>query len=364
MPAFFAWLACLTVSSGTLADPPRLDRFKLLQYGDPSGQKHAVTNSTDWQQRRLAILRDMQEVMGPLPGKDRRVPLNTIIQEEVDAGSYVLRLITYQSEPNFRTPAYLCIPKRVLTTKQKVPAVLCLHPTDNRVGHQVVVGLAGKAGRQYAAELAERGYITLSPAYPQLANYQPDLMRLGYFSGTMKAIWDNIRGLDLLEALPQADSSNGFAAIGHSLGGHNALFTAVFDKRIKVVVTSCGFDSFVDYYGGAERNWYPRKGWCKSRYMPRLADYRGKLAEIPFDFAEVLAATAPRTVFISAPLHDTNFQWRSVDHCVKAASPVYQLLNSEDKLIVRHPDCGHEFPKQMRREAYGMIDTVLRKAGI
>jgi hypothetical protein len=34
--------------------------------------------------------------------------------------------------------------------------------------------------------------------------------------------------------------------IGHSLGGHNSLFTAVFDSRIKIVVTSCGFDAFRD----------------------------------------------------------------------------------------------------------------------
>ena len=33
-----------------------------------------------------------------------------------------------------------------------------------------------------------------------------------------------------------------FGALGHSLGGHNAIFTAVFDPRLKVVVSSCGFD--------------------------------------------------------------------------------------------------------------------------
>ncbi len=32
--------------------------------------------------------------------------------------------------------------------------------------------------------------------------------------------------------------------IGHSLGGHNAIFTATFDERLKAVVTSCGFTGF------------------------------------------------------------------------------------------------------------------------
>ena len=65
----------------------------------------------------------------------------------------------------------------------------------------------------------------------------------------MKAIWDNIRGLDLLESLRFVKRGR-YGAIGHSLGGHNAIYTAVFDQRIKVVVSSCGFDSYLDYYDG------------------------------------------------------------------------------------------------------------------
>ena len=38
--------------------------------------------------------------------------------------------------------------------------------------------------------------------------------------------------------------------IGHSLGGHNSLFVATFDERLKAVVTSSGFNSFAKYYGG------------------------------------------------------------------------------------------------------------------
>ena len=106
-----------------------------------------------------------------------------------------------------------------------------------------------------------------------LAKYQPDLKALGFTSGTMKAIWDNIRGLDLLETLPFVKKEVGFAAIGHSLGGHNALYTAVFEPRLSVVVSSCGFDSFLDYYGGKPAVWTAGKGWCQERYMPRLLAY-------------------------------------------------------------------------------------------
>ena len=318
----------------------------------------AVTRQ-DSTTRRAQLLPAMEEVMGPLPSDDRRVDLNVRVEQQIDVGSYVRRLITFQSEPESRTPAYLCIPKTALRSDFKAPAVLCLHPTDNRVGHQVVMGLGGRAGRQYAAELAERGYITLAPAYPHLANYWPNLGKLGYVSGTMKAIWDNTRALDLLASMPQVDDRQGFGAIGHSLGGHNAIFTAVFDQRISVIVSSCGFDSFADYYDGDEQNWYFGKGWCQIRYMPRLSNYRGKLDAVPFDFPDLLASLSPRTMFINAPLHDSNFRWKSVTECVRQASAIYQQEQAADHLILRTPDCGHDFPQELREEAYRVIGSVL-----
>ena len=341
-------------------EPGRLDRGNLLQYRDASGEVKSVKTPAAWQKRRGEILRGMQEVMGKLPGQDRRVPLQVKVVEEADAGKYIRQLITYRSEPESRTPAYLCIPKDALAGEHKAPAVLCLHPTDDQLGHKVVLGLGGRPGRQYAAELAERGYVTLSPSYPHLADYWPNLARLGFVSGTMKAIWDNSRGLDLLAALPFVDDSRGFGAVGHSLGGHNAIYTAVFDTRITVLASSCGFDSYLHYYDGVERNWYFGKGWCQIRYMPRLSNYRGRLEETPFDFHELLGALAPRPFFVNAPLHDNNFRWRSVDECAAAARPVYELLGGKGNLIIKYPDCGHDFPEELRVAAYKVIDSVLR----
>ena len=148
----------------------------------------------DWGHRRREALEGFQRIAGTLPGEAMRCPLEMRVEEEVDCGSYVRRLISYLSQPGGRVPAYLCVPKVVLGGG-KAPAVLCLHPTENKIGHKVVVGLGGRPHRQYASELAERGFVTLSPSYPLLADYQPDLKGLGMTSGTLKAIWDNIRGL-------------------------------------------------------------------------------------------------------------------------------------------------------------------------
>jgi len=251
-------------------------------------------------------------------------------------------------------PAYLLIPKRLLDgAGSQAPAILCLHPTDNVHGCKVVVGLGGKANRQYASELAERGFVALAPAYPLLADYQPDLAALGYVSGTMKAIWDNIRGLDLLSTLPFV-RPGGFGAIGHSLGGHNSVYTASFDERVQAVVSSCGLDSFADYKGG------DLTGWTSTRYMPRLAAYKGRAQETPFDFDEILAALAPRSVFLSAPLRDDNFRAASVDRIAAAAREVFALYQAPDALVVEHPDCLHDFPDATREQAYSFLAKALR----
>ncbi len=347
----------LVFAASTMADVPPirgLSRSDLLEYRDAAGTRQKATTPDEWGNRRREALDGFLSMTGPLPRADQRVALDMQIEEEADCGSYVRRLISYQSTPGGRVPAYLCIPKKALEGRG-VPAVLCLHPTENVIGHKVVVGLGGKLHRQYAAELAERGYVTLAPSYPLLAKYQPDLKALGFTSGTMKAIWDNIRGLDLLETLPFVKKDVGFAAIGHSLGGHNSIFTAVHDKRIKVIVTSCGFDSVLDYYGGNI------KGWVQERYILKMADYLGRSQDVPFDYYELIAALAPRRVFVNAPLKDANFKWDSVDRIAAAAKLVFGLWKAESNLTIRHPDSDHDFPDKERFESYEVIEQVLGK---
>lgn len=327
----------------------RLDRNQPLQSLGADGITRRVETWNDWLKRRAAIRRNMEAVMGPFPGVEKRCPLDPIFQESVDCGSHTRYLLTYQSEPGGRVPAYLLVPKKAMTEGVRLPAVLALHQT-HMAGHKVVVGLGNSPNDEYGVELAERGFVVLAPAYPLLADYAPDLNRLGHASGTMKAIWDNVRGIDFLESLPYVAPGK-IGAIGHSLGGHNSLYTAAFEERIKVVATSCGFDSFLDYMGGNIR------GWTSVRYMPRLLNY--SLEEIPFDFHEVLSVIAPRPIYVNAPTGDSNFRWQSVARVGKAAGSVYEFLGAPEGLRIVHPDVGHSFPKAQREEAYDLLQRVL-----
>jgi len=197
--------------------------------------------------------------------------------------------------------------------------------------------------------LARRGYVTLAPDYPNFGDYTFDPYAHGYLSATMKGIVNHQRALDLLAALPQVDAKR-MGVIGHSLGGHNSLFLAAFDPRVRVTVTSCGFTAFARYYQG------DLTGWSHRGYMPRIATEYGKSpARMPFDFSDVLAAISPRAVFVNAPLHDANFDVTGVRETLAKVERRFK----RGRLEVAYPDRGHEFPPDIREQAYRFIDRQL-----
>jgi dienelactone hydrolase len=212
--------------------------------------------------------------------------------------------------------------------------MLCLHQTA-KAGKGEPAGVGGVKNLHYALELAERGYVTLAPDYPNFGDYKMDVYEHGYASATMKGIWNHMRAVDLLLSLPEVDSKH-IGCIGHSLGGHNSLFVAAFDPRIKVVVTSCGFTSAAKYFKG------DLTGWSHKGYMPRIAtEYNRDPAKLPFDFTEILG----------------------VRDCVASARPVHRLLEVIDNLEVVYPDAAHDFPEDVRKQAYTFIDRHLRPRG-
>ena len=325
------------------------DKLNVMVYQDAGGAMHDVQTPGDMQIRRSHTRSNMLKVMGHLPDRSNLPPLDVETVETVDEGSYIRKKILFTTEPGDRLPAYLCIPKNI---SGKVPGILCLHQTT-AIGKAETVGIGATINRNYGQELAQRGYVTLAPDYPGFGDYKIDVYARGYASATAKGVGNHMRCVDLIESLPEVDPDR-IGAIGHSLGGHNTLFVGAFDDRIKVMVTSCGFTRFAKYYNG------DLTGWSHKGYMPRIADVYGKDPEkMPFDFTEILAAIAPRPVFINAPLYDDNFEVSGVKDCVAAAIRAYALFNKPDSLVATYPDCAHDFPPEAREAAYNFIDVHL-----
>ncbi|MEO5603294.1 MAG: alpha/beta fold hydrolase [Cyclobacteriaceae bacterium] len=335
---------------------------RLIFYRDSEGVEKPVKSLAEWQRKRIQILDSMQQAMGRLPDMSFLPPFDIQIRDSVREKRYTRLTISFTVAANEVVPAYLYVPSQG-ENRAKSPAMLVLHETGE-AGKQLVDQKNQKPNHALARELAERGYVVIAPDYPsmgELADY--DFQNDRYASGTMKALFNHIRCIDLLQTMQEVDPKR-IGVIGHSLGGHNAMFVGAFDARLKVIVSSCGW-TLMDYYDIGEeaaKKYGGRLGpWAQERYMPLLRDkYKLDTKKIPFDFDQVIAAIAPRAFFSNSPLNDSNFDVSGVRKGIEAASEVYRFLKAEDNLQVHYPDSGHDFPMDVREKAYRFIDKILQ----
>lgn len=320
----------------------------------------AVDDARDRNDGRRELLDGMQDAMGKLPDRSRLPDLDMKIHRTSREPHYTRHAISMTAAENEIVPALLYVPEGAGPAK-KTAAILALHPTGE-LGKEIVDG-RGLPNRAYAKELAERGYVVIAPDYPGFGELSDhDFSGDRYESGTMKGIFNHMRCVDLLENRDDVDPGR-IGVIGHSLGGHNAMFVGAFDPRLKVIVSSCGWTEFEDYDCGEEttRRYGGRLGpWAQDRYMPLLREKYG-LDEnrFPFQFHDVVALLAPRPFFSNSPLRDGNFSAAGVEKGIARAKPAYGRFQAEEMLQVRYPDAGHDFPPDIRSEAYRFLDRHL-----
>ncbi|NND33385.1 MAG: alpha/beta fold hydrolase [Saprospiraceae bacterium] len=329
-------------------------------YSSQSKQEVVISSIAEWEKERWKIQQGMQAAMGALPYVSGSPAPDIIFQDTLMSASYLRINLLFLAAENEWVPAFLYLPKRTALNGRS-PAMVALHPTG-MLGKKIVDG-QGNANRGYARELAERGYVVIAPDYPSfgdLEHYDFDSDR--YESATMAAIFYHMRCVDLLSSRQDVDPSR-IGVIGHSLGGHNAMFLGAFDHRVKVIVASCGWTQFEFYDVGpkAIERFGGRLGpWAQQRYMPLLRDkFQLDDAKFPFNFHEIIALLAPRYFFSNSPANDGNFAVAGVREGIQKAKVVYDFLDVSDHVQVRYPAAEHDFPTAVRTEAYEFTDRVL-----
>ncbi len=328
-------------------------------YSSETHENIRIHNLAEWEEYRWKLKRNMEAIMGSLPDRQNLPDFDIRIKDSLRTESYLRLSIDFQAAKGERVPAYLYIPHRSSVTGQ-LPAMLALHPTGAD-GKKIVDG-EGKENRGYAKELAERGYIVIAPDYPSFGDLSEyDFNNDRYESGTMAAIFYHMRCVDLLMDRSDVDRDR-IGVIGHSLGGHNAMFVGAFDERLKVIVTSCGWTQF-EYYdiGPVASHYGGRLGpFAQDRYMPLVRDkYELDGERIPINYHEMIALLAPRAFFSNSPLNDSNFEVRGVIKGMEMAQGAYHFLQADNQIQVRYPETEHDFPDETRREAYEFIDQAL-----
>ncbi len=139
------------VARSPMVHAPRYaDHTRLLVVRDGSGRELPVRDRADWDVRRAHILASFQEVAGPLPGGERRVPLEMKVLATFRENGLVRKKVTFAAEPGDRVPAWLLGPDDPPAPAARRPAVLCLHQTI-AMGKDEPVGLGTNTDLQYAA---------------------------------------------------------------------------------------------------------------------------------------------------------------------------------------------------------------------
>lgn len=370
----FALVPSYGISQQADPDPPHYPG--VLKYKNDSCEEKVVSSLFEWELKREQIKDSLQALFGKLPPiptippfKDdsEEFPLfNTSVKDSLVTTHYTRYNIQFTVASGESVTAYLYIPKS-RKPNEKLPAMLALHETD-LAGKKSVDGegsyLRSRANLAYGKELAERGYVVIAPDYPGFGdqvNY--DFKNDRYESGIMKGIFNHIRCVDFLQSRKEVDPER-IGVIGHSLGGHSAMYAAVFDARMKVIVSSCGWtlNLYKDNYNEEMRKKYGSRLWgrAQERYAPlALTKYGLKAERFPYDFDDVIAALAPRYFFSNSPIHDANCNVEGVRKGIANASAVYRLFDAEKNIRVRYPVATHDFPTETREDAYRFIDYVL-----
>jgi Prolyl oligopeptidase family len=118
------------------------------------------------------------------------------------------------------------------------------------LGKSEVCGLRGDPDQAYAAELAQRGFISIAPDAIGFEDRNwSGGKNVGWFELSSRLVLGRTLLADCLQevslaidyatGLPEADSDRvGF--IGHSYGGRMAMWAPAWDDRIRVSVSNCG----------------------------------------------------------------------------------------------------------------------------
>lgn len=305
----------------------------------PSGA--IATTPDDWRSRREAMVDTLFEYeYGHMPPPPDHVMAIDLREEPALDGRATLHHVNLRmgDEGAFTFEAGVLLPT---ADTGPVPVILAIDP----VFHPHVVPVA--------SEVIGAGYAFAGFVYHDIDNDNPDRSDgiyphyPGYDWGTLAAwAWAAMRVVDYLETIPEIDTRR-IVITGHSRCGKAALLAGALDERIAIVAPHSsgagGSGSFRQPQPGAEtlaaitdpkRFHY----W----FHPRLREFAGDEARLPFDQHYLMALVAPRHLYTMETRDDHWSNPQGALRMVEAARPVFQLLGVPTHAVTYMRPGGHD----------------------
>jgi dienelactone hydrolase len=311
-----------------------------------------VRNAADWQKRRAEILKYWHSQMGEWP------PL--IEKPKLELGAKVQREGITQHKIKIETApgrtvedAYLLVPEG----KGPFPAVVVVYYVAN-----TGVGLGKAELRDFALQLAKRGFVTLSLG-GNPSTFYPTQEKCRIQPLSFHA-YEAANCYNALANLPFVDAKR-IGIVGHSYGGKWAMFAGcLYDKFACMATSDPGivFDekrSNVNYW----EPWYlgfdpglkeQRKAGIPNDKNPRTGPYKKLMAE-GRDLHELHALMAPRPFLVSGGAEDQPERWKALNHAVA----VNKLLGAENRVAMTNRK-GHSPTPESNEALYAFFEWALK----
>lgn len=316
-----------------------------------------VQSAEGWDRRRAEIRNEWETMLGKWPALITE-PHVTIL-ESVRRDDIMQHRVQFNWLPGEQTTGYLLIPDG----EEPRPAVVTVfYEPETAIGF-------GIANRDFAWQLARRGFVTLSIGttdasaaktyslyYPSIEDAQvAPLSMLGYAAANAWYV---------LADRPEVDA-NRIGIVGHSFGGKWAMFAScLFDKFACAVWSDPGivFDESresVNYWEPWYLGYHP-KPWRRRGLITPDNPARGlypTLTAAGHDLHELHVLMAPRPFLVSGGSEDPPRRWEVLHHSVE----VNRILGYANRVgMTNRPD--HAPNDQSNEIIYGFFSHFLQSS--
>ena len=359
-------LVALTAPLALAADPPE----KLAPYFRPPKEyandfgTHRspltfddgtpVKDAKDWPKRRAEILKYWHGLMGEWPALLEKPKVE--LGEKTDRGDGVTQYaIKIETAPGrIVDDAFLLVPPG----KGPFPAVLVVF-YEAKTG----VGLGKAELRDFALQLAKRGFVTLSLGGDP-NTYYPTKEKCRIQPLSFHA-YEAANCCTALAQMPNIDPKR-IGVVGHSYGGKWAMFAAALHDKFACAATSdpdIVFDekrSNVYYW----EPWYlgfdpalekQRERGIPNDKNPRTGPYKKMMAD-GRDLTDLHALIAPRPFLVSGGAEDQPERWKALNHL----AAVNKLLGAENRVAMTNRK-GHSPTEESNEQLYQFFEWALKK---
>lgn len=315
-----------------------------------------VESPADWERRRREILNQWHGMMGSWPPAVTDHDVEVL--ESVRRENFAQHKIRFRWTPNEKTTGYLLVPDG----EGRRPAVITVFYEP-----ETAIGL-GKPQRDFALQLARRGFVTLSlgttetTANRTYAVYWPSredakVQPLSMLACATANAWR------MLADRPEVDSER-IGIVGHSYGGKWAMFAScLFDRFACAAWSDPGivFDDSrpsVNYqepwYLGYEPPPWRKRGEITPE-NPATGLYP-RLRAAGRDLHELHALMAPRPFLVSGGSEDPPKRWRALNRTLE----VYDLLGAPNRVgMTNRPE--HSPNPESNEVIYRFFENFLKR---